>query len=66
MKTGQTAARLLGCHLIGDFRSDLPKTTLSIEPVRCSLNLSRAQNHLCKSERTRFRLRTIEHALRNA
>jgi hypothetical protein len=66
MKTGQAAARLLGGHFLGDFRPDLPKSALSIKPVGCFLNPCRAHDHLCKSERTGFRLRTNEHALRNA
>src|SRR6202035_1897565 len=36
------------------------------EPVGRLLNLCRTQNHPCKPKRTRFCLRAIEHALRNA
>src|SRR5216683_3062377 len=66
MKTGQATARLLGRHCLGNLRSDLDKSILSIKPFSCFLNLRCADNHLRESERTRFRLRAIEHALRYA
>ena len=65
MKTGQAAAGLLGGHFLGNFRSYWPKSALSIESIGGFLNLSRAYNHPCESERTRFCLRTFEHALRD-
>jgi hypothetical protein len=66
MKARQTTARLLGGHLVGNFRAHLLKSAPSIKPISCLLNLSSAHNHLCESERPRFGLCTIEHALRNA
>src|SRR5882672_6711064 len=66
MKTGQAAARMLGGHFLGNFRSYWPKSALSIESISSFLNLSCAYNHLSESERTSFCLRTIEHAVRNA
>jgi hypothetical protein len=66
MKTGQAAAGLLGVHGLGDFGSDVSKPAFSIKADSRFLNLRGAQNHPGKSERTRFRLRMIEHALRDA
>src|SRR4051794_5641112 len=66
METGQAAARLLGGHCLRDFRSDLPKSALSIKPVGGFLNPGGADDHPCEAERARFRLRAIEHALCDA
>ena len=66
MKTGQAAAGLLGVHRLGDFGSDVLKSALSVKADSRFLNLGRAQDHSGKSERTRFCLRMIEHALRDA
>jgi hypothetical protein len=66
MKTGQSAAGLFGVHGLGDFRSDVSKPALSIEADCRFLNRGRAQDHPGKSERPRFGLCMIEHALRDA
>jgi hypothetical protein len=66
MKTGQPAAGLLGVHRLGDFGSDVLKSALSIKADSRFLNLGGAHYHPGKSERTRFCLRMIEHALRDA
>src|SRR5512140_2329316 len=66
MKAGQAAARLLGRHCFCYFRPDMDESALSIKSFVRFLNLRRAQDHLRETERTRFRLRAIEHALRDA
>src|ERR1700687_3089556 len=66
MKAGQAAACLLGRHRLGNFRSDVDKSTLSIKYFSCFLNLRGAYDHLRETARTRLRLRAIEHASRNA
>src|SRR4051812_39326841 len=66
MKTGQAAAGLLGGHGLRNFGSDLLKSALSIKPVSGFLNPGRAHDHLREPERTRFRLGTTKHALRDA
>src|SRR5260370_4606466 len=66
IKTGQAAPRLLSGHCLRNFGSDLLKSTLSIKPISCFLNLGSAHNHLCEPERTRFCLCTVKHTLRDA
>src|SRR4051812_27601023 len=66
MKPGQAATGLLGRHGLRNFRSDLLKPALSIKAVGGFLNPGSAHDHLRESERTRFRLGTTKHALRDA
>src|ERR1700704_871543 len=65
MKTSQATSGLLRRHYLGNFHSDLPKSTLSIKPISGFLDLRRAQCDLRETQRPRFCLSVLEHALRD-
>jgi len=48
MKTSQATSGLLRRHYLGNFHSDLPKSTLSIKSISAFLDLRRAQCDLRK------------------